>query len=50
MTESRAGGSGGADAQEVKSRVSVQVGVIVREWSHQRYIPGETDETKPSLP
>ena len=31
---SRAGDSLGADAQEVESRVSVQVGVTVQNWSH----------------
>ena len=34
---SRAGDSLGADAQEVESRVSVQVGVNVRDWRHQRF-------------
>ena len=34
---SRTGDSLGADAQEVESRVSVQVGVTVRDWRRVRF-------------
>ena len=34
---SRAGETLGADAQEVESRISIQVGVAVRDWRHQRF-------------
>ena len=34
------GSSGGADAQEVESRVSVLVGVTVRSWHRRRFHRG----------
>ena len=33
----RAGDSGDVYVQEVESRVSVQVGVTIRDWRHQHY-------------
>ena len=44
---SRAVDSMGADAQEVESRVSVQVGVDVRDWRRQRF-PQEIFWEKPT--